>query len=130
MPTFSQLSRQRLASCDPRLQSVFNEVIKHFDCFVLVGHREKAEQDQAVAEGRSKLPWPKSKHNSLPSLAVDVAPYPLDWEDRERLCYFAGWVMAIAATKGVALRWGGDWNRDTQVRDNSFDDLVHFEIVQ
>jgi len=27
------------------------------------------------------------------------------------------------------LRWGGDWDRDTQVDDNNFDDLVHFELV-
>jgi len=31
---------------------------------------------------------------------------------------------------GVTLRWGGDWDRDTEVQDNSFDDLVHFEIVE
>jgi len=31
---------------------------------------------------------------------------------------------------GVDLRWGGDWDGDTEVRDNGFDDLVHFEIVE
>ena len=31
---------------------------------------------------------------------------------------------------GIDLRWGGDWDRDTEVRDNTFDDLVHFEIVE
>lgn len=130
MPAFSKLSAERLATCDPRLQAVLNEVIKHFDCSVVFGHRTKAEQDQAVAEGRSKTPWPSSKHNAQPSLAVDVVPYPIEWADRERHHYFAGWVMAIAAAKGITLRWGGDWSRDTQVRDNGFDDLVHFEIVQ
>jgi peptidoglycan LD-endopeptidase CwlK len=29
----------------------------------------------------------------------------------------------------VTLRWGGDWSMDFEVRDNQFDDLVHFEIV-
>lgn len=130
MPAFSKLSAERLATCDPRLQLVLNEVIKHFDCSVIFGHRTQAEQDQAVAEKRSKTPWPTSKHNAQPSLAVDVVPCPIEWADRERHHYFAGWVMAIAASKGITLRWGGDWNRDTQVRDNGFDDLVHFEIVQ
>ena len=31
---------------------------------------------------------------------------------------------------GINLRWGGDWDRDTEVRDNDFDDLVHFKIVE
>lgn len=31
---------------------------------------------------------------------------------------------------GVTLRWGGDWDSDTEVNDNSFDDLVHFEIKE
>lgn len=130
MPAFSKLSAERLATCDPRLQLVLNEVIQHFDCSVIFGHRTKPEQDQAVAEGRSKTPWPTSKHNAVPSLAVDVVPHPIEWSDRERHHYFAGWVMAIAASKGIKLRWGGDWNGDTQVRDNVFDDLVHFEIAQ
>jgi len=66
----------------------------------------------------------------LPSLAVDVAPYPIDWNDRERFCYFAGYVKGIAKSLGTELRWGGDWDRDTQVKDNNFDDLPHFELVE
>jgi len=26
----------------------------------------------------------------MPSDAVDVAPYPIDWNDKERFYYFAG----------------------------------------
>jgi hypothetical protein len=29
----------------------------------------------------------------------------------------------------LKLRWGGDWDMDTEVKDNKFDDLVHFELV-
>jgi peptidoglycan L-alanyl-D-glutamate endopeptidase CwlK len=71
----------------------------------------------------------------MPSSAIDVAPYPIDWDDRERFVYFAGQVMGISDVlyeHGVIsrpLRWGGDWNRDTKVRDNNFDDLCHFELV-
>jgi hypothetical protein len=28
----------------------------------------------------------------------------------------------------IPLRWGGDWDSDTEVNDNGFDDLVHFEL--
>ena len=82
------------------------------------------------------LRWPQGKHNSMPSQAVDVAPYPINWHDRERFHYFAGYVMGVAERlrqEGKIrsyLRWGGDWSMDTQVKDNRFDDLVHFEIVE
>lgn len=117
-----------LATCDPRLRLVFNEVIRHFDCRVLEGHRGEAAQHADFVAGRSKLDWPNGKHNSLPSRAVDVAPYPVNWEDTARFHYFAGFVLGIATILGVPLRWGGDWNGDNQVKDNKFDDLVHFEL--
>ena len=128
MPSFSQTSKDRLATCDARLQRVFNEVIKHFDCTVLCGHRNKEKQDAAFASGNSKLKWPNGNHNSMPSKAVDVAPFPVDWNDSKRFYYFAGFVMATAKAMGIKLRFGGDWNRDTQLKDNKFNDLVHWEI--
>lgn len=129
MPTFGQHSIEQLATCDPRLQAVFNEVIKYWDCTVLEGHRGQAAQDAAFATGKSQKRWPNGNHNSMPSRAVDVAPFPVDWNDTRRMLYFAGFVMGVAWKMGVQLRYGGDWNRDTQVKDNSFQDLVHFEIV-
>ena len=72
--------------------------------------------------------FPNGKHNSSPSLAVDCIPYPLDWSDRERMTYFAGFVKGIATMMGYPIRWGGDWDGDTILSDNNFDDLVHFEI--
>lgn len=128
MPLFSQTSLDRLSTCDRRLQKVFMEVIRHFDCVILEGHRNQVAQDKAFAEGKSKLKWPNGNHNSMPSKAVDCMPFPIDWKDRERMTLFAGFVMGIAQSMGIKLRWGGDWNQNTQVKDNSFDDLVHFEV--
>ncbi len=82
------------------------------------------------APDRSKIRWPDGKHNTVPSSAVDVTPYPVVWDDRERQTLFAGFVLATAKAMDIDLRWGGDWDRDTEVRDNTFDDLVHFEIVE
>jgi len=130
MPEFSDTSLARLATCDPRLQEVFHEVVRRFDCTILEGHRDKERQNRMVAEGRSKVRWPDGKHNTVPSMAVDVTPYPVVWDDRERQTLFAGYVLATAKAMDIDLRWGGDWDRDTEVRDNSFDDLVHFEIVE
>ena len=130
MPRFSEKSISKLSTCHPLLQRVFHEVVQEFDCTILEGHRDKDRQNQMVADGKSQIQWPDGKHNTAPSLAVDVTPYPVKWDDRERQTLFAGYVIATAKTMGVTLRWGGDWDRDTEVRDNSFDDLVHFEIVE
>ena len=128
MARFGKRSRNNLNTCDKRLQDLFNEVVKHFDCSVLVGYRGRNEQNTAYESGHSKVKWPNGKHNKKPSFAVDVAPYPIDWEDRERFIYFGGFVKGCAYRMNIPLRWGGDWNSDTQLSDNKFDDLVHFEI--
>lgn len=128
MPRFGSRSKKRLATCDDRLQDLFKEVVKHFDCSVIQGYRGKADQNKAFDEGRSKLRYPHGKHNASPSKAVDVAPYPINWSDRDRFHYFGGFVLGIASQMGLKIRWGGDWDRDTEVKDNRFDDLPHFEI--
>ena len=128
MPAFSIASKEKLAQCHPDLQRVFERVIAHFDCTILVGQRSEADQNAAFAAGRSKLKYPQSKHNKRPSMAVDVSPYPIEWGDRDRQHFFAGVVMGTAQSMGIKIRWGGDWDGDTETKDNTFDDLVHFEI--
>ncbi len=128
MPHFSNTSLKRLQSCDERLQRLFQSVVQRFDCTVLEGHRTRDRQDAAFARGASTLQWPASKHNALPSLAVDVAPWPIDWDDRDRFHLFGGVVLGTAQAMGLDIRWGGDWDGDTATQDNVFDDLVHFEL--
>ena len=128
MPKFSKRSGGKLETCHADLQKVFNEVIKRFDCTVLEGTRPKEKQNEYYRTGKSKLKYPKSKHNSNPSRAVDVAPYPIDWKDKERFYFFAGYVKGVASQMGIELRWGGDWDGDTQVHDQTFMDLPHFEL--
>ncbi len=129
MPIFSIRSIEILQTCDPRLQRIFKQVVLTFDCTVVSGHRTEGEQNALFHRGASKLKWPYSKHNRKPSLAVDVYPYPIDWKDRDRFHYFAGFVMGEALARDLNLRWGGDWDKDWQVRDNVFDDLGHFELI-
>ena len=128
MPRYSKRSKERLATCDEKLQGVFNEVIKHVDCSILEGHRSKERQNKLYDEGRTKVRYPDGRHNFNPSRAVDVTPYPVDWEDRERQTLFAGFVLGTARSMGINLRWGGDWDQDFQVMDNRFDDFPNFEI--
>ena len=128
MPKFGRKSKERLSTCESNLQKVFNEVIKHVDCSVLEGHREKDRQKKLYKEGTTKVKYPNGRHNRQPSSAVDVTPYPVDWKDRERQTLFAGFVIGVASQMGINLRWGGDWDQDFQVVDNRFDDFPHFEL--
>ena len=128
MPKFGRKSRKRLKTCDEDLIFLFEEVVKYFDWSVLEGHRGKRLQNKYFKEGKSKLKFPDGNHNKKPSTAIDVVPYPIDWDDRERMTYFAGYVKGIAMMLGIPIRWGGDWNSNNDLKDNNFDDLPHFEL--
>ena len=130
MPRFGSRSRKNLATCHEDLQDLFNEVIKHVDCSVICGHRNKQEQNEAFEKKRTKVKYPNGRHNAMPSMAADVVPYPIDWDDRERFHLFAGFVLGIAQSMEINIRWGGDWNKNFEVDDNNFDDLPHFEIIK
>ena len=128
MPRFGRRSRKNLETCNEDLQELFNEVIKFFDCTVIQGHRGKEEQNKYFDEGKSKVKYPNGRHNANPSNAVDVVPYPIDWKETDRMYYFAGFVKGIAYKMGIPIRWGGDWNDNTEVKDTNFKDLPHFEL--
>lgn len=130
----SQASKTHLETCDPRLQQVVHELLKVMDVSVITGFRDKAAQDKAVRDGLSKLPWPKGKHNKNPSLAVDLAPYlhgklkGIQWGEITQFAFMAGTVMEIGRRLKIPLRWGGDWNRNQEINDETFRDWGHFEI--
>lgn len=121
MPRFSKRSLERLSTCHPDLQRLMHAVIERFDIAVLCGHRTREEQERAYRRGFSKARFGQSKHNAMPSLAVDVAPYPIDWNDLDRFHEMARIVKEEAARLGIQIRWGGDFN--------SFFDGPHFELV-
>lgn len=135
MPSFGIASNKQLATCHPELQLLFNEVIKSFDCTVIEGYRDQADQERAFEAGNTKLHYPNGKHNKNPSMAVDVAPHPLDWKNTKRFYWFAGYVMGIAnqlkaqGKMKCSVRYGGDWDSDKDIDDQTFMDLVHFELV-
>ncbi len=127
---YSYTSKKALASTHPDLQHLFNKVIQVIDCTIIFGHRNEEEQNEMVRKGYSKLIFPRSNHNKLPSLAVDAVPYPIDWENRERFVYFAGIVKGIAAQLDIKMRWGGDWDNDNQLHDQTWMDLPHYELLR
>ena len=129
MASFSARSRAKLDPCHEDLRQVFMVVVQYFDCTILEGHRGEERQNFLEESGQSKVRYPDGKHNSTPSNAVDVAPYPIDWEDRERFVLFAGFVLGVARAQGIKLRWGGDWSMDWTTKDNTFFDGPHFELL-
>lgn len=130
---FSQRSSERLAECDPRLQDVLNTAIQYIDFSVVCGRRGKAAQRAAYLSGASRVDWPDSKHNAEPpdlSMAADLelCPAPAKNEEHLRYCFLAGIVYAIASQLGYKVRWGGNWDRDAYLLDQTFYDLGHFEL--
>ena len=131
MPKFGSKSTERLLTCHTDLIRVFNEVIKHVDCSVSEGHRGEKLQNRYFKEGKSKAEFPKGKHNNIPSRAIDCIPYPVDWKDNKRQHMFAGFVLGIAKSMGVNMRWGGCWQNDFDPSNNKpdFYDSPHFELI-
>ena len=131
MPRFGKRSKERLKGVDAKLQNVMNEVVKYFDIAVIEGLRSQERQNELVAQGKSKTKF--GKH--VDGKAVDIAPYPIDWKARDDFHYLGGFVLGMAASMGIKIRWGGDWNASSlfkgqrTTKDNNFDDLVHFEIL-
>lgn len=129
MPSFSEYSLVRLETCHYLLQQICERVIISYDFRVLEGHRSNERQAELLAQNLTTLEPGKSKHNLNPSLAVDIAPYPIDWEDRTRFFLLAGFMFQAAADLNVRIRWGGDWNMNWVHTDQKFHDLPHFELV-
>tara|TARA_R100000656_G_scaffold28643_1_gene24983 strand:+ start:223 stop:600 length:378 start_codon:yes stop_codon:yes gene_type:complete len=124
MPRFGKRSKERLRGVDTKLVNVLNQLIKIMDVTIIEGVRSAERQEELLKKKATKTKY--SKH--MEGKAVDLAPYPIDWEDRERFHYMGGMLRGIGHQLGTPVRWGGDWDSDGEIKDNSFDDLVHVEI--
>ncbi len=129
MPAFGKDSELKLQKLHPDLQKILIHLIKIYDFKILETYRNEEDQNKAFNEGKSKLKYPQSKHNKIPSLAVDIAPWPINWNDHESFVYMAGMFMGIASELGIKVRWGNDWNKNNKLNDEKFIDSPHFELV-
>lgn len=121
----------RLGDVHPDLQRLMREVGRFWDIAIIETLRTKERQAQLFQSGASKTMSSKHLAQQADGLAwaVDVAPLPLDWNDIKRFYYFGGFVLGLAKELGLPIIWGGDWNGNTQVKDQGFNDLDHFERV-
>jgi len=153
MAEYSSASEKKLITCEKDLQTLFGEVIKYFDNTILYGNRSQEEQLALFEKGRLKLEDRyiitdrrkivtncdgykiKSNHNYVPSRAVDSLPYPINGKDYKGMYYYAGFVMGIAkrlkeeGKMTYDVRFGGDWNGNNSILDQTFNDLAHFELI-
>lgn len=133
-------SRERLAGVHPNLVRVVERAITitEQDFMVLEGVRTPARQRELYAQGRTK-PGPKvtwtlnSNHFVKPATgyghAVDLVPWPIDWNDLDKFDAMAHAMFTAAKDLGIAIRWGADWDRDGKSRERGETDSPHFELV-
>lgn len=135
MSKFSKQSKQLLEQVHPDLQIILNEAIKYIDFSILSSTiRTEEEQRKFVSEGKSQTMNSKHLKKFLPeynqeySLAVDIAPYPINWNDKEKFCLLAGYILGISKVykeEGFIkhnIIWGGNWK--------TLVDMPHFEIEE
>jgi len=120
MAHFSNRSKLYLFTCHRDLQLICNEAIKYYDFSVICGHRGEDAQLKAFKDGKSNRMWPASYHNEDPSDAIDICPYPIDWNNINRFFELHGVILAVAGQLNIEIEWGGFWN--------SIKDYPHYQL--
>ena len=135
----SSRSLANLQGVHPQLVDVVQRAIQITaqDFAVLQSVRTQAEQADKYAQGRTKpgpvVTWTlHSKH--IPgadgySHAVDIVPYPVDWNTPAKFDAVAKAMLTAADQLGYVIRWGADWDRDGKPREKGETDSPHFEWV-
>lgn len=141
MAKFGRRSLKVLGQLHDDAQIIMLEVIHEFDCTLLEGFRPKEKQDYYFEIGLSKIQFPNGKHNVMPSFAWHAMPWHpgkphVDWNHVRSMMHLAGYIRGIGdllySQGKVAhrVRWGGDWDRDFDVREKQWDDLAHYELYK
>lgn len=115
----SKVGQERLSQLHPLLQKVVSEYLFYKDLSITEGYRSKEKQEEYRKAGTSKAAFGQSPHNYLPSIAVDIYPYPApavvkrgkkviddnskEWDIQAQL------FLTIAKELGVEVEWGGSW---------------------
>ena len=111
-------SLQNLSGVHPDLVAVVKLAITitEQDFTVIEGIRSVNRQRELFKAGKSTTM--NSRH--ITGHAVDMVPWPVDWNDLERFEVVAEAMKAAAEELDIPIVWGGDWK--------SFYDAPHFEL--
>ena len=111
-------SLQSLSGVHPDLVAVVKLAITitEQDFTVIEGIRNINRQRELYKAGKSTTM--NSRH--ITGHAVDMVPWPVDWDDLERFEVVSEAMKAAAEELDISLVWGGDWK--------SFYDGPHFEL--
>ena len=111
-------SRQNLSGVHPDLVAVVKRAIEitGVDFTVIEGVRNINRQRELYKAGRSTTM--NSRH--ITGHAVDMVPWPVDWNDLERFEVMSEAMKTAAEELDIPIVWGGDWK--------SFYDAPHFEL--
>jgi peptidoglycan L-alanyl-D-glutamate endopeptidase CwlK len=140
MFTFSDRSLNNLKGVHPKLVAVVKRALElsTIDFTVLEGVRSQARQDELWAQGRTKpgqvVTWVQTSGTHGIQAdgfghAVDLAPYPIDWNNFKRFDQLANTMFIAAKELNVTLRWGGDWDMDSVIHERGESDSPHYELI-
>lgn len=118
----SNKSMQKLNTCHSDLVKLIEAVAEIEKCAVICGFRGRYEQEKAYYSGKSKARFGQSKHNFKPSLAVDVVPLPLNWEDIPAFERLGEVIMKKAEELNIKIKWGKYFT--------NLKDYPHFELIE
>lgn len=147
----SQKSLDRMNGVDERLQRVVKLAIQlsKQDFMVLEGVRSREQCMVNYGKGRTvaqctakdvpaqyanpkaaKVTWLNNPFSSKHCYgkAVDLVPYPIDWNTPSKFDEIAKAMFQAAKQLGVSIRWGADWNSNGRPREKGETDSPHFEI--
>lgn len=123
---------EKLHNVHPDLVAVIQAAAKVWELKIVEAERSLKREEELIRTGKSRLADPRKCLHVVQAdglvHAVDLVPLPLDWNDSRRFYYLGGYVRAVAKGLGLHVRWGGDWNSNTEVKDQTFNDLDHFEV--
>jgi len=109
-----------LQSAHPALKDWFYAVRSiHIDAHVSCAFRNEIDQNAAFNNGFSKVKWPKSAHNKIPSRAIDL----FQLNENGKALWDGVWFARLwAKCQHKDLIWGGSWK--------TFKDAPHFQLVE
>ena len=132
-------SKEKLKGVHPNLVKVIERAIQlsSKDFMVIEGIRTPERQVELYAQGRTKpgpiVTWTLNSRHFIQKdgwgHAVDLVPWPVDWNDTKKFDAIAEAMFKASKELGTPIRWGADWDRDGRPRERGETDSPHFELV-